>query len=98
MYYTLRLTVFGRTFELLSVAVCCTQMFMEEMTRKQPDVDKVTKTYKRKPAEPPSSLAERRGARKSPVFTSQRTNIIISRVCFTLALVHVVERCTCRFV
>uniref|UniRef100_A0A671XBJ7 Microtubule actin crosslinking factor 1 n=1 Tax=Sparus aurata TaxID=8175 RepID=A0A671XBJ7_SPAAU len=42
------------------------QMFMEEMTRKQPDVDKVTKTYKRKPAEAPSSLAERRGARKSP--------------------------------
>uniref|UniRef100_A0A674F496 Microtubule actin crosslinking factor 1 n=1 Tax=Salmo trutta TaxID=8032 RepID=A0A674F496_SALTR len=32
------------------------QVFMEEMTRKQPDVDKVTKTYKRKPAEPPSSL------------------------------------------
>uniref|UniRef100_A0A3Q1AGF7 Microtubule actin crosslinking factor 1 n=1 Tax=Amphiprion ocellaris TaxID=80972 RepID=A0A3Q1AGF7_AMPOC len=55
------------------------QMFMEEMTRKQPDVDKVTKTYKRKPAEPPSSLAERRGARKSPVFTSQRTNIFTSR-------------------
>uniref|UniRef100_A0A3B5AWV1 EF-hand domain-containing protein n=1 Tax=Stegastes partitus TaxID=144197 RepID=A0A3B5AWV1_9TELE len=45
------------------------QMFMEEMTRKQPDVDKVTKTYKRKPAEPPSSLAERRG----------RTNIITSQ-------------------
>uniref|UniRef100_G3NBA0 Microtubule actin crosslinking factor 1 n=1 Tax=Gasterosteus aculeatus TaxID=69293 RepID=G3NBA0_GASAC len=41
------------------------QMFMEEMTRKQPDVDKVTKTYKRKPAEAPSSLAERRGARES---------------------------------
>lgn len=40
-------------------------MFMEEMTRKQPDVDKVTKSYKRKPAEAPSSLAERRGARKS---------------------------------
>lgn len=40
------------------------QMFMEEMTRKQPDVDKVTKSYKRKPAEAPSSLAERRGARK----------------------------------
>uniref|UniRef100_A0A4W5Q000 Microtubule actin crosslinking factor 1 n=1 Tax=Hucho hucho TaxID=62062 RepID=A0A4W5Q000_9TELE len=37
------------------------QVFMEEMTRKQPDVDKVTKTYKRKPAEAPSSLAERRG-------------------------------------
>ncbi|KAK2920792.1 hypothetical protein Q8A73_000277 [Channa argus] len=40
------------------------QVFMEEMTRKQPDVDKVTKTYKRKPAETPSSLAERRGSRK----------------------------------
>ncbi|XP_034560537.1 microtubule-actin cross-linking factor 1 [Notolabrus celidotus] len=40
------------------------QMFMEEMTRKQPDVDKVTKTYKRKPAEASSTLAERRGARK----------------------------------
>uniref|UniRef100_A0A8C7WAQ4 Microtubule actin crosslinking factor 1 n=1 Tax=Oncorhynchus mykiss TaxID=8022 RepID=A0A8C7WAQ4_ONCMY len=48
------------------------QVFMEEMTRKQPDVDKVTKTYKRKPAEPPSSLAERRGARVLPYFTSQR--------------------------
>ncbi|KAK5883263.1 hypothetical protein CesoFtcFv8_019612 [Champsocephalus esox] len=41
------------------------QIFMEEMTRKQPDVDKVTKTYKRKPAEAPSSLAERRGARRN---------------------------------
>ncbi|XP_077599175.1 microtubule-actin cross-linking factor 1 isoform X4 [Stigmatopora nigra] len=40
------------------------QTFMEEMTRKQPDVDKVTKSYKRKPAEPPSSLAERRGGRR----------------------------------
>uniref|UniRef100_A0A671N7K4 Microtubule-actin cross-linking factor 1-like n=1 Tax=Sinocyclocheilus anshuiensis TaxID=1608454 RepID=A0A671N7K4_9TELE len=40
------------------------QVFMEEMTRKQPDVDKVTKTYKRKPAEHPSSLSDRRGARK----------------------------------
>jgi hypothetical protein len=50
---------------------------MEEMTRKQPDVDKVTKTYKRKPAEPPSSLAERRGARVLPYFTSQRCMDII---------------------
>ncbi|XP_062386258.1 microtubule-actin cross-linking factor 1 isoform X4 [Sardina pilchardus] len=40
------------------------QVFMEEMTRKQPDVDRVTKTYKRKPSDTPSSLAERRGARK----------------------------------
>uniref|UniRef100_A0A674GD33 Microtubule actin crosslinking factor 1 n=1 Tax=Taeniopygia guttata TaxID=59729 RepID=A0A674GD33_TAEGU len=29
------------------------QSFMEEMTRKQPDVDRVTKTYKRKVTEPP---------------------------------------------
>jgi dystonin len=27
---------------------------MEEMTRKQPDVDKVTKTYKRRATDPPS--------------------------------------------
>ncbi|XP_039709034.1 dystonin isoform X12 [Pteropus medius] len=30
------------------------QTFMEEMTRKQPDVDKVTKTYKRRTADPSS--------------------------------------------
>ncbi|XP_046288528.1 dystonin isoform X6 [Marmota monax] len=30
------------------------QTFMEEMTRKQPDVDKVTKTYKRRGADPSS--------------------------------------------
>ncbi|XP_064217032.1 dystonin isoform X17 [Aotus nancymaae] len=30
------------------------QIFMEEMTRKQPDVDKVTKTYKRRAADPSS--------------------------------------------
>ncbi|XP_010084638.1 PREDICTED: microtubule-actin cross-linking factor 1-like, partial [Pterocles gutturalis] len=29
------------------------QSFMEEMTQKQPDVDRVTKTYKRKATEPP---------------------------------------------
>lgn len=50
---------------------------MEEMTRKQPDVDKVTKTYKRKPAEAPSSLAERRGARESPFSGFYRTNIVL---------------------
>ncbi|KAJ0055113.1 hypothetical protein NL108_009860, partial [Boleophthalmus pectinirostris] len=37
------------------------QSFMEEMTRKQPDVDKVTKSYKRKPSE---TLAERRGRKQ----------------------------------
>ncbi|KAG2465326.1 DYST protein, partial [Polypterus senegalus] len=46
------------------------QTFMEEMTRKQPDVDKVTKTYKRKPATESSShshipvLDKGRGGRK----------------------------------
>ena len=30
------------------------QTFMEEMTRKQPDVDRVTKTYKRRAADPSS--------------------------------------------
>ncbi|XP_069051429.1 microtubule-actin cross-linking factor 1 isoform X15 [Lepisosteus oculatus] len=40
------------------------QVFMEEMTRKQPDVDRVTKTYKRKSTEPPSGLAEKSRTRK----------------------------------
>ncbi|XP_072561814.1 microtubule-actin cross-linking factor 1, isoforms 1/2/3/4/5 isoform X5 [Paramormyrops kingsleyae] len=48
------------------------QLFMEEMTRKQPDVDRVTKTYKRKPAEPASSMGERRGARKQPQQQQQQ--------------------------
>ncbi|XP_073482804.1 dystonin isoform X13 [Aquarana catesbeiana] len=34
------------------------QAFMEEMTRKQPDVDKVTKTYKRKAAESMSGQSQ----------------------------------------
>ncbi|XP_055368989.1 microtubule-actin cross-linking factor 1 isoform X23 [Betta splendens] len=51
------------------------QMFMEEMTRKQPDVDKVTKTYKRKTVEPPSSLAERRGARKQQQQQQQQAAV-----------------------
>ncbi|TDH03803.1 hypothetical protein EPR50_G00145770 [Perca flavescens] len=54
------------------------QMFMEEMTRKQPDVDKVTKTYKRKPAEAPSSLAERRGARKHQQQQQQQAAMQLS--------------------
>ncbi|XP_075718080.1 dystonin isoform X4 [Rhinoderma darwinii] len=50
------------------------QAFMEEMTRKQPDVDKVTKTYKRKAAEPTSGQSQipilgkggRTGRKRSP--------------------------------
>uniref|UniRef100_A0A8B7UIR3 Microtubule-actin cross-linking factor 1 n=1 Tax=Castor canadensis TaxID=51338 RepID=A0A8B7UIR3_CASCN len=44
------------------------QTFMEEMTRKQPDVDRVTKTYKRKNIEPthaPFIEKSRSGSRKS---------------------------------
>ncbi|XP_034505673.1 microtubule-actin cross-linking factor 1 isoform X15 [Ailuropoda melanoleuca] len=44
------------------------QTFMEEMTRKQPDVDRVTKTYKRKniePAHTPFIEKPRGGSRKS---------------------------------
>ncbi|KAM4694316.1 dystonin [Discoglossus pictus] len=47
------------------------QMFMEEMTRKQPDVDKVTKTYKRKVAESTAGQSQipilgRTGRKRSP--------------------------------
>ncbi|XP_069659161.1 microtubule-actin cross-linking factor 1 isoform X23 [Haliaeetus albicilla] len=43
------------------------QSFMEEMTRKQPDVDRVTKTYKRKATEPPHGpfIEKSRSNRKS---------------------------------
>ncbi|XP_062870398.1 microtubule-actin cross-linking factor 1, isoforms 1/2/3/4/5 isoform X12 [Trichomycterus rosablanca] len=51
------------------------QVFMEEMTRKQPDVDKVTKTYKRKTAEPSGSLAERRMARKQQQQQQQQHTV-----------------------
>ncbi|NXT38124.1 DYST protein, partial [Pelecanoides urinatrix] len=49
------------------------QTFMEEMTRKQPDVDKVTKTYKRKALEPTPAQSHipvldkgRAGRKRSP--------------------------------
>ncbi|XP_044275357.1 microtubule-actin cross-linking factor 1 isoform X4 [Varanus komodoensis] len=44
------------------------QSFMEEMTRKQPDVDRVTKTYKRKATEPPHGpfIEKSRSSRKPP--------------------------------
>uniref|UniRef100_A0A6I8NFP0 Microtubule actin crosslinking factor 1 n=1 Tax=Ornithorhynchus anatinus TaxID=9258 RepID=A0A6I8NFP0_ORNAN len=43
------------------------QAFMEEMTRKQPDVDRVTKTYKRKASEPTHApfIEKSRSNRKS---------------------------------
>ncbi|XP_032901187.1 microtubule-actin cross-linking factor 1 isoform X26 [Amblyraja radiata] len=41
-----------KDIEQVKTSITEHQSFMEEMTRKQPDVDKVTKTYKRKAAEP----------------------------------------------
>ncbi|XP_030395113.1 microtubule-actin cross-linking factor 1 isoform X18 [Gopherus evgoodei] len=60
------------------------QSFMEEMTRKQPDVDRVTKTYKRKATEPAHGpfIEKSRSNRKSlshtapppmPVFSQSET-------------------------
>ncbi|XP_075709203.1 microtubule-actin cross-linking factor 1-like isoform X14 [Rhinoderma darwinii] len=44
------------------------QLFMEEMTQKQPDVDRVTKTYKRKTTDPNhSSFNDKTRARKPTV-------------------------------
>uniref|UniRef100_A0A3P9QG57 Dystonin n=1 Tax=Poecilia reticulata TaxID=8081 RepID=A0A3P9QG57_POERE len=52
------------------------QTFMEEMTRKQPDVDKITKTHKRKPALEPQIQSHipvldkgRAGRKRSPTQT-----------------------------
>ncbi|XP_056291885.1 dystonin isoform X5 [Pseudoliparis swirei] len=52
------------------------QAFMEEMTRKQPDVDKITKTHKRKAAVEPPILSHipvlgkgRTGSKRSPTQT-----------------------------
>ncbi|XP_015229974.1 PREDICTED: dystonin [Cyprinodon variegatus] len=52
------------------------QTFMEEMTRKQPDVDKITKTHKRKPAAEPLIQSQipvldkgRAGRKRSPTQT-----------------------------
>ncbi|XP_026209864.1 dystonin isoform X3 [Anabas testudineus] len=52
------------------------QAFMEEMTRKQPDVDKITKTHKRKPAAEPQIQSQipvldkgRAGRKRSPTQT-----------------------------
>ncbi|TMS04779.1 hypothetical protein E3U43_009936 [Larimichthys crocea] len=52
------------------------QAFMEEMTRKQPDVDKITKTHKRKPVGEPQNQSQipvlgkgRPGRKRSPTQT-----------------------------
>ncbi|XP_065600701.1 microtubule-actin cross-linking factor 1 isoform X5 [Cyrtonyx montezumae] len=57
------------------------QSFMEEMTRKQPDVDRVTKTYKRKATEPPhGALIEKsRSSRKSLTQAAPPSMPIISQ-------------------
>ncbi|XP_032304877.1 microtubule-actin cross-linking factor 1 isoform X9 [Coturnix japonica] len=57
------------------------QSFMEEMTRKQPDVDRVTKTYKRKATEPPHGalIDKSRSNRKSLTQAGPPTMPIISQ-------------------
>ncbi|XP_019403109.1 PREDICTED: microtubule-actin cross-linking factor 1 isoform X15 [Crocodylus porosus] len=57
------------------------QLFMEEMTRKQPDVDRVTKTYKRKATEPTHGpfIEKSRSNRKSLSQTAPPTMPIISQ-------------------
>ncbi|XP_053942186.1 microtubule-actin cross-linking factor 1 isoform X21 [Cuculus canorus] len=57
------------------------QSFMEEMTRKQPDVDRVTKTYKRKATEPPHGpfIEKSRSNRKSLSQAAPPTMPIISQ-------------------
>ncbi|XP_067167737.1 microtubule-actin cross-linking factor 1-like isoform X13 [Apteryx mantelli] len=57
------------------------QSFMEEMTRKQPDVDRVTKTYKRKATEPAHGpfIEKSRSNRKSLSQAAPPTMPIISQ-------------------
>ncbi|XP_042743803.1 microtubule-actin cross-linking factor 1-like isoform X4 [Lagopus leucura] len=57
------------------------QSFMEEMTRKQPDVDRVTKTYKRKATEPPHGalIDKSRSNRKSLTQAAPPAMPIISQ-------------------
>ncbi|KAM6239694.1 microtubule-actin cross-linking factor 1 isoform 9-T9 [Porphyrio hochstetteri] len=57
------------------------QSFMEEMTRKQPDVDRVTKTYKRKATEPPHGpfIDKSRSNRKSLTQATPPSMPIISQ-------------------
>ncbi|KAK1156790.1 microtubule-actin cross-linking factor 1-like, partial [Acipenser oxyrinchus oxyrinchus] len=76
-----------QNIELVKERIAEHQLFMEEMTRKQPDVDKVTKTYKRKTAGPSSlSLAEKSRARKalphspSPLQLSAQSELKSPRV------------------
>uniref|UniRef100_F6YYH0 Microtubule actin crosslinking factor 1 n=1 Tax=Ornithorhynchus anatinus TaxID=9258 RepID=F6YYH0_ORNAN len=53
------------------------QAFMEEMTRKQPDVDRVTKTYKRKASEPTHApfIEKSRSNRKFPASSTKNPRI-----------------------
>ncbi|XP_034609859.1 microtubule-actin cross-linking factor 1 isoform X14 [Trachemys scripta elegans] len=57
------------------------QFFMEEMTRKQPDVDRVTKTYKRKATEPAHGpfIEKSRSNRKSLSHTAPPPMPVLSQ-------------------
>ncbi|XP_029426820.1 microtubule-actin cross-linking factor 1 isoform X2 [Rhinatrema bivittatum] len=45
-----------QNIDQVKILICEHQSFMEEMTRKQPDVDKITKTHKRKTTDPTHSF------------------------------------------
>uniref|UniRef100_A0A8C3FVY8 Microtubule actin crosslinking factor 1 n=1 Tax=Chrysemys picta bellii TaxID=8478 RepID=A0A8C3FVY8_CHRPI len=55
------------------------QSFMEEMTRKQPDVDRVTKTYKRKATEPAHGPFIEKSRRKSLSHTAPPPMPVLSQ-------------------
>lgn len=58
----------GKTLNSFCFFFFFNQTFMEEMTRKQPDVDRVTKTYKRKTVEPTHTPFVEKSHRGSSMF------------------------------
>ncbi|XP_053563264.1 microtubule-actin cross-linking factor 1 isoform X5 [Bombina bombina] len=65
-----------QNIDQVKALICEHQLFMEEMTQKQPDVDKVTKTYKRKTTDPNH---EKTRSRKPSVQTSTPVLPVISQ-------------------
>uniref|UniRef100_A0A8C5PE50 Microtubule actin crosslinking factor 1 n=1 Tax=Leptobrachium leishanense TaxID=445787 RepID=A0A8C5PE50_9ANUR len=59
-----------QNIEQVKALICEHQAFMEEMTQKQPDVDKVTKTYKRKTDPSHGSFNDKTRSRKPAAQTS----------------------------
>ncbi|KAM4701985.1 microtubule-actin cross-linking factor 1 [Discoglossus pictus] len=69
-----------QNIEQVKALICEHQAFMEEMTQKQPDVDKVTKTYKRKTTDPNhASFNDKTRSRKPPAQTSAPVLPVLSQ-------------------